>query len=282
MNSHPIVELQLYLLGLFALAIPAGLWIKRAMTPMEEKNWTDWKQYAKSLIVFHILGTIVLYTLLRFQTNSSMAPDLAFNTAISFVTNTNWQAYAGETGVSPFVQMFGLAVQNFLSAATGIAVAFALMRAFTRNGDGKIGNFQDDIWRAVVYILLPGSFIAAIILLSQGTPQSFDSSITVTGIQGQPQTIAIGPIASQEAIKMLGTNGGGYFNANSVHPFENPNPFTNFVQMLLIFLIPASLLISFGRLIKDMKQGVAILISMTILFMRKGSRAVILSHSLNG
>lgn len=272
-NSHPVVELQLYLVVLFALAIPLGLWLEKAMRSKHLLPTYDWVRYAKTLILFQVAGTVFLYVLLRVQAYlpyganvKVMSPDLAFNTAISFVTNTNWQAYAGETAVSMPVQMIGLAVQNYLSAATGIAVAFAVMRAFSRPGDGVLGDFVEDVWNAVVYVLLPLSVAAAFVLLSAGTPQTFINQVFVQGVEGHGQTIPLGPIASQEAIKMLGTNGGGYFNANSAHPFENPSPFTNWIQMLLIFLIPAALWVAFGRIIKDMRQGIAVLVTMTLLF----------------
>lgn len=264
MNIHGMAELGLYMLLLIALAIPTGIWITKAMTPRHENTWGNWKLYAKSLLVFHALGVLLLYGILRFQ---HMSPDLAFNTAISFVTNTNWQAYSGETTLSYLAQMMGLVVQNFLSAAVGISVAFTLMRAIARQGDGLVGNFGEDVRRATIWILLPGSIIAAIFFLYLGVPQTFTSSITVQGIQGQSQIIPLGPIASQEAIKMLGTNGGGFFNANSAHPFENPSPASNLLQMLLIFLIPASLTVSLGRMVKDRRQGIALFFSMALLFM---------------
>jgi len=263
MNRHALLEVSMYMLLLLAMAVPAGIWIHKAMTPRNEGHWGNWKSYAKSLLVFHVLGVLLLFGILSFQ---HMSPDLAFNTAVSFVTNTNWQAYSGETALSFFAQMAGLAVQNFLSAAVGIGVAFTLMRAFSRPGDGLIGNFNEDLRRATLRILLPGAVVAAILLISLGVPQSFLSTVTAHGIQGQEQVIPLGPIASQEAIKMLGTNGGGYFNANSAHPFENPSPASNLLQMLLIFLIPAGLTLSFGRMVKDSRQGVALLASMALLF----------------
>lgn len=274
MERYVLLEIGVYMLLLTILAIPAGIWIQRAMTPKTEALWGDWKTYAKSLLIFHSIGVLFLFAILRFQgylpqnpqNFPGVEPSLAFNTAISFITNTNWQAYAGESTLSHFAQMAGLCVQNFLSAATGLAVAFALMRAFTRPGDGLIGSFTQDIHRATLYVLLPFSIVAAILLLYFGVPQSFAVPIPIHGIQGQEQLIPVGPVASQEAIKMLGTNGGGYFNANSSHPFENPNPASNLLQMLLIFLIPAGLSISFGRLLKDYRQGLSIYISMALLF----------------
>jgi len=277
------MELQVYLVLLTVLAIPAGFWMKRVMCAGREEGWGDWKRYAASLIYFHGWGVLLLYAILRFQGVlplnpqgvGGLAPDLAFNTAISFVTNTNWQAYAGEASISYLAQMLGLAVQNFLSAATGIAVAFALMRAFTRPGDGLIGNFQDDVRRATLYILLPGSVLAALAFIYLGVPQSLSPAVDVQGVQGQFQSIPLGPMASQEAIKMLGTNGGGFLNANSAHPFENPSPASNLLQMLLIFLLPAGLTFAFGRVVKDMRQGVAIFLVMVILFV---SATLLLFH----
>jgi len=274
MDSRPIFELVLYLLLLLCLAIPSGLWIQKIITPRKETSWGDWKIYAKSLIIFHAVGVLFLYALLRLQGLlplnpqgvTGLSPDLAFNTAISFVTNTNWQAYSGEASISYLAQMVGLAVQNFLSAAVGIAVAIALMRAFTRQGDGLVGNFYEDIRNVVLRILLPVSVIAALALIYWGVPQSFSPAVSVQGIQGQAQSLPLGPVASQEAIKMLGTNGGGFFNANSAHPFENPTPASNLLQMLLIFLIPAGLTFAFGRVVKDKRQGIALFLSMAILF----------------
>jgi K+-transporting ATPase ATPase A chain len=243
----------------------------------------DWKDYAKALLFFNVLGIIVLFLILLLQGNLPLNPqgfpgfplDLAFNTAVSFVTNTNWQAYSGESAASYLTLMSGLAVQNFLSAATGLCIAIALIRGFTRHTSQTIGNFWQDMTKSVLYILLPISIIAALLLVSQGVIQNFDpyaNSSLVQSIQtpdGQNisnQMIPMGPIASQEAIKELGTNGGGPFNANSAHPFENPNPLTNFLEILLILIIPFSLTYTFGRFAGNTRQGWALFSTIMILF----------------
>jgi potassium-transporting ATPase potassium-binding subunit len=269
-----IWSLGVYLILLLAFAVPAGWWLCKVMMRPADSCGGDWKAYAKSLILFHAAGVFFLYGMLRMQGFlplnpqhvSGLAPNLAFNTAVSFVTNTNWQAYAGESAVSYLSQMAGLAVQNFLSAAVGISVAFALMRSFICNGDGQIGDFYTDVRRAVFGILLPLSFVSALLFVHWGVPQTWDPAVSVRGMDDSVQTIPFGPVASQEAIKMLGTNGGGFFNANSAHPFENPSPVSNLAQMLLIFLIPAGLVFAFGRVVKDRRQGMTLLASMLILF----------------
>ena len=191
---------------------------------------------------------------------------MAFNTAVSFVTNTNWQAYAGENTMSYFTQMAALTVQNFLSAAAGIAVAVALMRGLTRKTTQKIGNFWVDLVRGIIWILLPLSIVFAVVLVQQGVLQNLSPYVTIDTLEGAKQTLAMGPVASQEAIKILGTNGGGFFNANSAHPFENPTPLTNFLQILSIFLIPVALIFVFGRFTGDKRQGYAVLGAMMLLF----------------
>jgi potassium-transporting ATPase potassium-binding subunit len=238
----------------------------------------DWKAYARSLIVFSALGWLALYLILRTQTIQPFNPegfhsgtwDLSFNTASSFITNTNWQFYGGETTLSYFSQMAGLAVQNFLSAAVGIAVAIALIRgiAARRSGDGPVllGNFWEDMVRATYYVLLPIAFVAALVLVSQGVLQSLGHYVSFTGLGGGTGHIALGPVASQESIKELGTNGGGFFNVNSAMPFENPNGFSNFVELFLILVIPVSLTSTYGRMVGDRRQGRAIFIAMSILF----------------
>src|SRR3954465_2547834 len=243
--------------------------------PAKEQTWTV---YAFSLLVFSLLGVLVTYGIERLQHVLPLNPQkigpvdpaLAFNTAASFTTNTNWQSYVPETTVSYLTQMAGLAWHNFTSAAAGIAVALALSRGLTRSGGsagGKtIGSFWVDLIRSTVYVLLPISFVYALFLVSQGVLQNLLPYAEVTTVEGLKQVIAMGPVASQEAIKMLGTNGGGFFNANSAHPFENPTPLTNFVQMLSIFAIPAGLCLAFGRMVGDRRQGWAVLASMTILF----------------
>ncbi|MCE8426491.1 MAG: potassium-transporting ATPase subunit KdpA [Candidatus Methanoperedens sp.] len=243
----------------------------------------DWKDYAKALLLFNCLGIIVLFLILLLQGMLPLNPqgfpgfslDLAFNTAVSFVTNTNWQAYSGESAASYLTQMSGLAVQNFLSAATGLCIAIALIRGFTRHTSQTIGNFWQDMTKSVLYILLPISIIAALLLVSQGVIQNFDpytnSSLlqpilTSDGQNISNQMLPMGPIASQEAIKELGTNGGGPFNANSAHPFENPNPLTNFLEILLILIIPFSLTYTFGRFAGNTRQGWALFAAMMMLF----------------
>lgn len=235
---------------------------------------TDWRTYAVSLIAFNVIGVVILYLLARLQGVLPMNPShvagqsalLAFNTAVSFVANTNWQAYAGETGASQLTQMIGLTWQNFVSAACGISVAIALIRGITRSKSAVIGNVWADITRAVVYVLLPISIIASLFFVSQGVVQSFSADASVTTVEGVTQTIPRGPVASQESIKMLGTNGGGYFNANSSHPFENPTALTNLLQIVLILLIPAALTQTFGRYAGNAKQGWAIFSAMLLLF----------------
>jgi len=197
----------------------------------------------------------------------NVPPDLAFNTATSFVTNTNWQAYSGEATMSYFVQMAALAVQNFTSAAAGIAIAVALIRGFARQEKKTIGNFWVDVTRATVYVLLPLSIIAGLLYVSQGVVQNFKPYTEVTTVEGAKQIIAQGPVASQEAIKQLGTNGGGFFNANSSHPFESPTPFSNLEQIFLIFVLGAGLTYTFGHMVKDTRQGWAIFWAMALMFL---------------
>jgi len=198
---------------------------------------------------------------------TAMTPDLAFNTAVSFMTNTNWQSYSPDTTVSYLVQMAGLAVQNFVSAAVGIAVAVALIRGFARHSAKTIGNFWVDVTRCTLYILLPISIIAALFFVSQGSIQNFKPAATVQTLEGSAQTIEQGPLASQLSIKMLGTNGGGYFNTNSSHPYENPSPLTNLIQMMLIFVLGAGLTYQFGKMVRDTRQGWAIFATMSVLFL---------------
>jgi K+-transporting ATPase ATPase A chain len=241
-------------------------------TPKEEETWQG---YARDLLIFNAIGFCILFLILIIQGILPLNPQhvsgfsfmKALNIAVSFTTNTNWQVYSGETAASYLTQMIGLTVQNFLSAATGLCIAVAVMRGLTRKTTDRIGNFWVDMTRAVVYILIPLGLIAAIVLLSQGVIQNLDPSLTISGCGGAgPQTIAMGPVASQEAIKMLGTNGGGFFNANSAHPYENPTPFTNFFEIFLILLIPSSLPFMFGSLSGDRKQGFALYMAMMLLF----------------
>src|SRR4249920_708803 len=238
--------------------------------PEREQNW---KQYAGSTLVFTIVFTVLLFLLLRSQGHLPVNPDdlpgisapLALNTAASFVTNTNWQYYGGEYTMSYLSQMAGLAVQNFVSAAVGMAVLAAVIRGFARRTTSGIGNFWRDLYRSLVYILLPLSIVLAILLISQGVPQTFDSHATATTVQGAHQSIARGPVASQIAIKQLGTNGGGWYNSNSAVPFENPNGFTNFFEDIAILLIPMAQVFMFGRMIGRMRQGWAIWGAMFVL-----------------
>ena len=238
----------------------------------------DWKQYAKSLIIFSLAGWLLLYFILRTQTlwnftglnpmGFKSAPwNVTFNTTSSFLTNTNWQYYGGETTMTYFSQMAGLAVQNFASAAVGIVVAIALIRGIVSRSGSSLGNFYRDFIRTVLWVLLPISFISAIVLVSQGSIENFSHYLNVHGIQGLAQTIAMGPVASQEAIKMLGTNGGGFFNTNSAHPFENPNGFTNFYEMLIVLCIPAALVFAYGKMVGGRRQGYAIYATMMVMFL---------------
>ena len=240
--------------------------------PEEEMNW---KQYAGSLVLFNLLGAVAIFMIELLQGMLPLNPqeftavlpwDLAFNTAVSFMTNTNWQAYGGETTMSYFTQMAALTVQNFASAATGMVVAIALMRGLTRKSAATIGNFWVDMVRSLVWVLIPLSVVFTLLLVEQGSIQNLASYLTVSTLDGGKQSIAMGPVASQEAIKMLGTNGGGFFNANSAHPFENPTPLSNFLEMVSIFLIPAALVLAFGQMTGNRRQGYAILGSMLLLF----------------
>jgi K+-transporting ATPase ATPase A chain len=313
--------LALFLGVLLVTAWPLGIWLARlysgnlpgwmhkAEAPLYRLAGTSadanmkWSQYALTLLAFNALGLVAVYALQRLQVwlplnpagMAAVSPDSAFNTAVSFVSNTNWQGYAGESTMSYLTQMLVLSVQNFLSAATGIAVVFALFRGFAARATGVIGNFWVDVTRITVWLLLPLSLVFAVFLVGQGVIQNFDSykdvatlettsyQVARNGPDGQPvkdekgnpvmedattgkQTLAMGPVASQEAIKMLGTNGGGFFNANSAHPYENPTALSNFVQMLAIFLIPAALCFAFGRAVGDQRQGWAVLAAMTVMF----------------
>jgi K+-transporting ATPase ATPase A chain len=254
------------------------------LSGVDENIEQRWTQYTGSLLAFSFFSFLFVYVIQKLQgwlplnpmgfgtshalSNATpVTPDLAFNTAVSFVTNTNWQAYGGETTLSYLVQMAALTVQNFASAAVGIAVAIALVRGFARHNADAIGNFWVDLTRAVVHVLLPISLIAAIFFLSQGVVQNLKPYTVATTVEGAKQTIAQGPVASQLAIKMLGTNGGGFFNANSAHPFENPTPLANFVQIILIFLIPAGLTYTFGKMVGDTRQGWALFAAMSVLFL---------------
>ncbi|WP_207004268.1 potassium-transporting ATPase subunit KdpA [Trinickia mobilis] len=323
MNANNILQSALFIVVLIGCAVPVSKYITHVMDgtsrvvrfggPLERLLYRiagvdpqaemGWKHYAIVTIAFNVLGTVFLYLLLRVQAFlpgnpqqfSAMTVDGAFNTAVSFATNTNWQDYTPEQAVSYLTQMLGLTVQNFLSAATGIVVVIALIRGFARHTTKTIGNFWVDITRITLYVLIPMAAIVGALLMSQGVIQNFKAyedvpvlqettySAPKTDAQGNPvkdakgnpvmvdtkvekQTIAMGPVASQEAIKMLGTNGGGFFNANSAHPYENPTPFSNFLQIFSMLIIPAALALVFGNMILDRKQGVAVLAVMTIAF----------------
>lgn len=252
--------------------VEMGLYRLAGIDPDQDQKW--WV-YARALIVFHALGFGLLYLLLRLQDllplnpqgMAAVSPDLAGNTAISFLTNTNWQSYGGESTMSYLSQMMGLAVQNFLSAATGIALAAALVRGFARAEATGIGNFWADLVRVTLYVLLPACILLALVYVWQGVPQNLSSYVEATTLEGAKQTLAQGPVASQLAIKMLGTNGGGFFNANSAHPYENPTAFSNLVQMVSIFAVGAALTNLFGRQVGDERQGWAILAAMGVLFL---------------
>jgi len=251
--------------------IEGALYRLAGVDPRQDMRWT---QYAVALVAFNALGVFVVYALQRLQAwlplnpqkMTNVSTDSAFDTAVSFATNTDWQGYAGESTMSYLTQMSGLAVQNFLSAATGIAVAFALIRGFARGSAQGIGNFWVDLTRTALYLLLPLALILAILFMGQGVIQNFDGYKDVATLEAQTQTLPMGPVASQEAIKMIGTNGGGFFNANSAHPYENPTPLTNFAQMLAMFLIPTALCFVFGRMVGDLRQGWAVLGAMTVIF----------------
>jgi K+-transporting ATPase ATPase A chain len=245
-----------------------------AIGGVDEKQEQHWLTYTVAMLLFHIAGFLVLYLLMRFQAalpfnpaeQSAVAPDLSFNTAISFITNTNWQNYGGESTLSYLVQMLGLTHQNFLSAATGIVLAVALIRGFARASARTVGNFWVDLTRCTLYILLPICVVYALVLVAMGIPQTLGPYVEATTLEGLKQTIAVGPVASQVAIKMLGTNGGGFFNANAAHPFENPTALSNFLQMISIFALGAGLTNVFGRMVGNQRQGWAILAAMGVLF----------------
>lgn len=293
MNIYDFVQVALFLLALILLTPLLGRYMARVfldenhvlkpiVNPVEKTIYRliscngeemDWKKYAFSLLVFNFMGFIFLFFLQLYQSYLPLNPQklpspswsLAFNTSISFVTNTNWQSYSGETTLSYLVQMAGLTVQNFLSAATGIAVFLVIIRGLVRKTTNTIGNFWVDATRSILYVLLPLSIILAIILTGQGVVQTFHPYVKATTLMGSEQVIPLGPVSSQIAIKQLGTNGGGFFNANSAHPFENPTPFSNFLEMLAILLIPSALTFTYGRLIGSNRQGRTIFLVMFTL-----------------
>ena len=252
--------------------VEGGLYRLAGIDPKAEQSWVG---YAVSLMLFNLAGIAFLFAILKLQGALPLNPQgfgsvetlLAFNTAVSFVTNTNWQNYGGESTLSHLSQMLGLTVQNFLSAATGIAVAFAFIRGFARKQAAGIGNFWVDVTRVTLYLLLPASIVLALVYVALGVPQTFAASATATTVEGAKQVIALGPVASQLAIKMLGTNGGGFFNANSAHPFENPTALVNMIQLLSIFVLGAGLTLTFGKAVGNTRQGWAILAAMLLLFL---------------
>jgi potassium-transporting ATPase potassium-binding subunit len=256
------------------LLSPIEMWLYR-ICDIDNSREMSWKEYASSLLIFNALGLIAVFLLQEVQVLLPLNPqglgsvrwDTALNTAVSFTTNTNWQSYSGEQTMSYLTQMLGLTVQNFLSAAVGISVAMAVIRGFTRKNTAAIGNFWVDLTRSVLYLLLPLAIIFALIFASQGVVQTLGPYINAETLDGGLQTIAVGPTASQDAIKFLGTNGGGFFNANSAHPFENPTPLTDFMQVLGMLLIAASMPFAFGAMIKNRRQGWAIFASMLVLFL---------------
>ncbi|MGH8806550.1 MAG: potassium-transporting ATPase subunit KdpA [Noviherbaspirillum sp.] len=339
MTTQSIVLLAAFLAVLLALAWPLGIYLARIGegAPIRGLGWLarlenliyriagvnaeaqmGWKTYALALLAFNALGAVFVYAVQRMQAWLPLNPqafanvssDSSFNTAVSFVSNTNWQGYGGEATMSYLTQMLALTGQNFFSAATGIAVAFALIRGFSYRSVKTIGNFWVDLTRSTLYLLLPLSAIIAVILMSQGVIQNFSAYKEValldpvtyqqakTGTDGQPlknekgepvmdtltaktQTLAMGPVASQEAIKMLGTNGGGFFNANSAHPYENPTPLSNFVQMLAIFIIPAGLCFAFGRMVGDLRHGWAVLGAMSVIFVAATVMALVAEQGVH-
>jgi K+-transporting ATPase ATPase A chain len=297
MSANGWLQFAIFTLILLASVRPVGIYLARVLEG--ERTWLDivlrpierliyrlcgvkadkemnWREYAFAVLGFSAVSMLLTYAIERLQNFlpwnpqalAAVGPDLAWNTAASFTTNTNWQAYTPETTMSYLTQMAGLATHNFWSAAVGIAVAVALIRGIKRTTSGTIGNFWVDATRTILYVLLPGSVIYALLLVGQGVPQNLKAYTTAHGIEqpSQTQTIAQGPVASQEAIKMLGTNGGGFFNANSSHPFENPTPFSNFLQMLSIFIIPAGLTYTLGRMTGSPGHGWAVLAAMYVLF----------------
>jgi K+-transporting ATPase ATPase A chain len=299
MTTASFLQLVVYVSVLLLAAIPLGLFIARVMNgertflspllaPVERIVYrvggidpareSTWLEYAFAATLFNVAGLLIVYAIQRLQGwlplnpqhLGAISPDSSFNTAVSFATNTDWQGYSGETTMSYATQILALTVQNFVSAATGIAVLIAFVRGFVRKSAASIGNFWVDLTRATLYVMLPLAFVVALVLVSQGIVQTFSPYVTTELVQPSgeavKQTIAVGPAASQVAIKQLGTNGGGFFNVNSAHPFENPTPLSNFVELLSILLIPAALCVTFGRMVGDARQGAAVLAAMTIVF----------------
>jgi len=312
MTANGWIQIAIYCAAILICVKPLGLYMAKVfegeitfLKPVErvlyricsvkgeEQHWTT---YTIAMLAFSIAGFLSLYLMQRLQAvlpynpqgMAAVTPDLSFNTAVSFITNTNWQSYSGESTMSYLVQMLGLTVHNFLSAATGIALAIALIRGFARRSAKTLGNFWVDLTRCILYVLLPISIVIALVLVWQGVPQNLHAYTSAIGLDGIKQTIAQGPVASQEAIKMLGTNGGGFFNANSAHPFESPTWLTNFLEMWSLLAISASLTYTFGHMVKDTRQGWAILAVMSLLALvgvgllygaeAQGSAAVAAAH----
>jgi K+-transporting ATPase ATPase A chain len=294
MSMTGMLQIVVTLLLVFAAAVPLGGYILRVMegervalsrvaapverlfyrlSGVEPAREQSWFVYTLSMLAFSLVGFLSLYALQRLQHVlplnpqgfDGVAPDLAFNTSLSFITNTNWQNYGGETTMSHLTQMLGLTVHNFLSAATGLAIAFALTRGFSRAVSPTVGNFWVDMTRATLYILLPLAIVVAIALVALGAPQTLTGAVEATTLEGAKQIISMGPVASQEAIKELGTNGGGFFNANSAHPFENPNAFSNMLEIWAILVVPFATVFAFGRAVGDERQGRAIAVAMSIV-----------------
>jgi K+-transporting ATPase ATPase A chain len=296
MEISGVIHILVYFLVILALTKPLGAYMamvfegdsrvsKRFFAPVEKviyRIWMvdperemDWKRYAVCVALFSAMGFFIVYSLMRMQASLPLNPQdlanttahLAFNTAASFTSNTNWQSYGGETTLGYLVQMAGLTVQNFVSMSVGIVVVIVLIRGFSRRSTTDLGNFWVDITRCVLWIAMPLSIVLALLLVSQGVIQNLSSYKEVTTIEGVKQILAMGPAASQIAIKQLGTNGGGFFNVNSAHPFENPTPLSNFLEVVAIFLIPAALTYTFGKMVKDTRQGWAVFAAMSILFL---------------
>src|ERR1700748_159899 len=291
MTANGWIQIAIYCLAIIVCVKPLGLCMARVfegkitfLAPVErflyrvcgvKREEQHWTTYTIAMLAFSIAGFVSLYLMQRLQAvlpynpqgMAAVTPDLSFNTAVSFVTNTNWQSYSGESTMSYLVQMLGLTVHNFLSAATGIALAIALIRGFARRSAKTLGNFWVDLTRCVLYVLIPISIVIALVLVWQGVPQNLFAYTHIVGLDGFKQLIAQGPVASQEAIKMLGTNGGGFFNANSAHPFESPTWLTNFIEMWALLVIPAALTFTFGHMVKDTRQGWAIFAVMGVLML---------------
>lgn len=298
MNMHGCVEIIVYFLIILCLTAPVGAYMAKVFSgdkvflspflrPLEkliyrscrvdESKEMNWREYSLSMLIFSFVGLILTFALLRLQGvlplnpqgfgTKEITPDLAFNTAVSFTTNTNWQAYVPEATLSYFSNMVSLAIHNWMSSAVGLAIALAFVRGFARSLTSEIGNFWVDVVRSSLYVLFPLALISALLFVYTGVPQTFDAPKEITTLEGQAQVVPLGPVASQEAIKQVGTNGGGFFNANSAHPFENPSPASNTLTIILIFLVPAGLTSLFGRMVGDARQGWAIFAAMSMLFL---------------